>query len=510
MEALNQHVAGLDDSTLARHADEEETEVQISVTDRTGYPKPHTRHRLVYWAVNASVEESYYWTLEALRTDYGFNEFHKITDIFAASEHSAFFGVSEQRLSLQQEKVATYLRGISEMLKSLFQIVRELRIIDERLSYYDYTYAQDKDNSYSAEIALKGIWADQVEGGVKNAASVYGLSQTVGFTVLPDLFFRMRIPDKGLNEYVDKPEFNAKAQELYTRIDETVEKLEGFNEKVKEVLKRKLSQYYTWKTRTYRELYFRKRFTMKYLKQHYETIRLYMGWIRPYLKNIRRLQLAEKLRSERSVDLVSAFEQTLIEVEFLAKKSATQRGPTGQPPSRLRQLKTYFPVMIVSFKFRTEPQLSYIGEGYQRGPVHTGMLDMVIRGYMWTQQHIENYKLMRQEEDMDLLRAIDQSVNEALTALGSELYEYLGLLEEPKPAAAESRKGSPLFDEFKAVWRGMKELFGAFSPGELNIFKPHEDAVGLQSELEAARGELRYVQYQVYKNFKKAHDMLQW
>ena len=57
----------------------------------------------------------------------------------------------------------------------------------------------------------------------------------------------------------------------------------------------------------------------------------------------------------------------------------------------------------------------------------------------------------------------------------------------------------------------MKEMFGALSPGSLNFLKTSsEDEVSLQEEVEAAGTELTYIQYQVYKNYKKAHDMLQW
>src|SRR3989338_6821164 len=112
------------------------------------------------------------------------------------------------------------------MIKALFQIVREIRIIDERLAYYIDTY-EGRPNAMSSEITLKGVWIDQVEGGVKNAASVYGLAQSVGFSILPDLFFRIRIKD------VDK-------------LDNQVDALE-FNEKVKEVIRRKLRQFYEWK-----------------------------------------------------------------------------------------------------------------------------------------------------------------------------------------------------------------------------------------------------------------------
>ena len=177
-------------------------------------------------------------------------------------------------------------------------MVRELRIIDERLQYY-YDSDGDKqgmhETALSSEIVLKGLWVDQVEGGSKNPGSIYGLSQTMGFTILPDLFFRIKIKNlKNLEEEVN----NLK-----------------FNEKVKEVLKRKLRQYYEWKKRTKKELEVRRDFEIKYFKQHYDTIRLYMSWVTPYLRNVRRLQLYEK-NMERA-EIINAFESQIIELETL-------------------------------------------------------------------------------------------------------------------------------------------------------------------------------------------------
>ena len=41
--------------------------------------------------------------------------------------------------------------------------------------------------------------------------------------------------------------------------------------------------------KTYKELQVRKNFNLGYLRQHYSVIRLYLNWLRPYLKNIQRL-----------------------------------------------------------------------------------------------------------------------------------------------------------------------------------------------------------------------------
>ena len=50
---------------------------------------PHNR-RIEYESYNASIEEAYFWFLNYLKSDLGFARIDKITDLFSASEHSAF------------------------------------------------------------------------------------------------------------------------------------------------------------------------------------------------------------------------------------------------------------------------------------------------------------------------------------------------------------------------------------------------------------------------------------
>ncbi|MCX8147434.1 MAG: hypothetical protein N3D84_03130, partial [Candidatus Woesearchaeota archaeon] len=165
---------------------------------KTGWPKPIHRYRLVYEVYNQSVEELYFWTIDNLKEEHGFTHFEKITDVFAASEHSAFSGVAMQRLGLYQDKVSQFLATIGKMIKDLFQLVRELRIIDERLELYNKSYEGDE----AAEISLKGYWIDLVEGGAKNPASVYGMARELGFVTLPDLFFAAPpMPSENVDSY---------------------------------------------------------------------------------------------------------------------------------------------------------------------------------------------------------------------------------------------------------------------------------------------------------------------
>jgi hypothetical protein len=484
----------------------EEAELHSGVREDTGFPEPSYFYRLVVEAINLPIEEAYFWTIDELRFGWSYNNFVKITDINAASEGSSFFGVAEQRLGMQQDKAAQYLRGISEMLKALFQIVREIRIIDERLGYYTHTFSRKNDEeSVGSEITLKGVWVDQVEGGVKNAASVYGLSQTVGFTVLPDLFFRVRADDIGMDR-VTAENFDSLTHKTSESTDQRVRQLDGFNEKVKEVLGRKLTQYYMWKLRTFRELKIRRQFTLKYLRQHYDTIKLYMGWIKPYLRNIQRLQMAEKLARSDMSDLITPFEGALVEIEVLAYKHVKGH--------------EYHPCVLVHLYYRTRPALSYVQEGYQRGPMHTGKFDLILRGYVWNDRQIKNYTRMKEEEDMNLLSTVNEDVKASMESLGDELKQYLkeGGEKFPEEEKHEQPKESEVkatamgaLEPFTAIFGGIKEISTALIPASKGKKKRSKsNPIKADLEMREVQRELKQAIFQTYKNYKKMHGMMTW
>ena len=460
--------------------DEEYEELEYSVFSRTGFPAPFNKYRLYWTTTNAAIEEPYYFVLDHLKQTWGFHKFDKIIDLTGASEQSVLFGINQQRLGLQQEKVSQFLATTGKMIKELFQLVREIRILDERLSYYKKIYS-NKSGAKSADITLKGIWIDLVEGGSKNPSSVYGMATQLGFMTLPDLFF---------DTFVLKSE----------DVDKAVDKLE-FNRKVKEVLRRKLMTYVTWREHTYKELQVRRTFTIKYLRQHYNSIKMYIEWIKPYLRNIKRMQLNDKLMNK--ADLVSAFESTAIEVEFLAIKVGDKGGKVGN----------YFPCVLATFEYSTQPSFSYHGEGYQRAPIHVGEVKIKLRSYAWTEEDIENYKKYRNEEAFDVLTSIDSSLKSAMDALGNELKKYVeeheGTIPENKAGASPNKVNSSegILDPFISVFKGFGEMFGSLSPvslpqgGSKTKTDPYKDKANKNAAGAVAAG----VIWQTYKNFKKAH-----
>lgn len=435
----------------------------------TGYPKPLKRLRLVFESYNASIEETYFWVLNHIKQDQAYYHVHKITDTLTASENSSIFGVQVQRLNIQQDKAGQYMGTIANMVKNLFQIVREIRIIKERLAHYHGSLRGNK----SSDIALKGYWVDLVEGGGKNPASIYGLASQLGFATLPDLFFDVMVK-KGDD------------------VNEMIEKRAGdFNRKVQEVLRRKLQQFVTWRDETQKELETRHKFTLRYLRQHWNTIRMYMSWVKPMLRNVARLQTNEKYRD--SEELLTSMEGAVMEIEFLAQKN---------------NIQGYYPVILAHFLYRVRPAMNFNNE-YQRGPIHVGRVTVTLRAYAWSQKEIDKYLKLRNDEDFELLGMVDSSVQDAMEALGDELRKYLeeaeedmGLLKK-KEAPVEKPKGPGMLDPFMALFGGFKGAAAMFV-SDKNVKKKPSGNRGPAGG--AAKGSM----WQTYKNYKKAHQMLSW
>ena len=496
---ISRIISSMEEKDLKKQADVEVAEITKEHFEETTYPKPLIKYRFVYEDENFGVEEIYFWVLRYLQRNTDFTHVDKIVDTYAASESSAHFGMMQTRISAQQNQASQYLKGISDMIKALFQIVREIRILDERVQYYKDTFEENK-NKDSSEIVLKGLWVDQVEGGSKNPSSVYGLANTVGFAILPDLFFRINLKE---------------AQD----VDEKVDRLQ-FNEKIKEVLKRKLRQYYEWKIRTFKELEVRKKFTIKYLRQHYDTIQLYISWIKPYIRNVNRLQAKEGLYNV--ADLITSFEGAVSEIEVIIRK---KKNPGS----------TFNSVILANLFYVVNPKLEYHTQEYQyKGPVHVGKVELNLRAYSWTDDQIKKYKQYKEAENMQILCSIDASIKEAIDSLGDELKNYLmdagerfDKEEEPKKeekkgffanlfstGQPDSKKNSQnmvgsAIDPFISIFKGFFEIFQSFGLS-LPDMKKKDDPYLTSKEMKEAGGLSKDGAFMVFHYYKKAHKLTAW
>ncbi len=435
------------------------------------FPAPLLKHRISYQVPDLSIEEPYFWVLDTLRMFFPIVD--KLEDSFSASENSAFFGVTQQRLGIQQDKVGQYLATIGKMVKELFQMIRELRILDERLAYYRKSKAEVskpiEQRRKKDEITLKGIFIDLVQGGGKSPASVYGMARELEFVTLPDLFF-------------DTPPLRENELETY------VDNLKGFNDAVLRVLKRHLNHFSMWKQRTHQEHETRKEFMLNYLNQHYEIIQMYITWIKPYLKTAQRLSM--KGKHQDSADLVSSFEGAMMDVEFLGYNPGSQT------------------CVLVTFNYRTRPHMKFVQEGYQRGPVHVGKMDMEIRLYDWNYEQVMSYKKLKEKEVFALIGDISGSIQESMDALGGDLKKYL---DQAKKAAAEDKGEEKKTPKSKTNQSIFRKMFGDFLPPEKKGAAAASSAKAYQPKKQGNALKFHgFVAFQVYHTFKKAHRMITW
>ena len=323
---------------------------------------------------------------------------------------------------------------------------------------------------------MKGLFVDLVQGGGKSAASVYGMARELEFITLPDLFF-------------DAPPFKNDT-ELNHHIDSLAE---NFNKNVRRVLQRHLGQYMEWKKRTHQEHENRKIFQLKYLQQHFDIIKMYLTWVKPYLRHARALTMKEK--SLTSAELVSAFEGSLLDIEILARK------PMGKAHS----------CVLVTFNYRTRAELKVQQEGYVRGPVHIGRMVVTFRAYAWSDEELQNYKALKQKELFELLGDVSTSVQQAMESLGDELFRYL---EEAKGDAVIQKKEEKK-EEMKKSFA--EKFFGDFyTPKNAKAAKgpSRKEAEKTAADIRDAKGKAVnpavFHAFNAYHLFKKAHRMAAW
>ena len=470
-------------------SDHEWVEVAKDQLVMTDFPKSITRYYMGIESFHQSIEPYYFWCVNFLG-DIGFPVIDKISDIFTAAEHSSFYGAAGQRLGLAQDKVSQYLATIGKMIKDLFQLVRELRWIDERLEVYREAIGEDKEGKplkdesgnkigpqMGAENALKGMWVDLVDGvvgGQRTGSNLFVMAQQLQFTALPDLFFRVHPQEvKEVDKLVD-----AQAGE--------------FNIPLRNLLKRKLVQYIAWKNETYKEMIARRRFTLDYLRQHYHVIKMYIHWVKPYIKHIERLSGEEDLL--KNPRLIAAFESSLIEIELLARHR-----PVGS--------KQNYACVLLTFEYHTKPSMQYQGDaGYHRGPIHVGSTRITWRSYAWDDAKIRNYIAMRTREDMEILASVDKSLKSAMETLGEDFFKYIEEAEsakEEKPPEKEKVELKGILEPFTSLGKGMMEVFGAFVP---ELPKKKGQAEKEEPDIAAAR-RMCWIHYNI---FKKAHGLLAW
>ncbi|MDD5182490.1 MAG: hypothetical protein PHC66_04995 [Candidatus Nanoarchaeia archaeon] len=437
-----------------------------------------------------SVEPKYFWVIDFLRVmQY---KIEKHWEKMGASVVSQFFGEMSTRRQFLERRGMEIMATINTVVKTIINLLYDLRELDRRLQTYDQLKAEDPKDVESAEYSLKRVWMDEVDVR-KGGASINNMAQ------------------KGLEFITMRDAF------MIAKTAKNVDELE-LNDRVKRILKMRLDEYEKWKTESNSELHMRRRVEKAYLKSEVDSLKLYSQWARPYLKAAQQLQFEDI--DIKDQDLIQAFDQNFLEIkvrgynEMRLKDLFEKRGIPRKitPPATWTEEKkkayldeqlgpAIYDVAEVTFRYRTKPAL--VSQSQQGGGAyrHLGKLNIVFESYLLTK---EDYELLERQEQGEAMDFIEGMTKESLDAMRVDIDRYLNEEDEKEEGkAAEAKKpGKPIIDEFFGMFGG-----GGGGKGLLAGFNLFNKAKYAQTLL-TARKKVADRAFNVYDIFKKSQGLL--
>ena len=444
-------------------------------------PKPVAQHKLVYDSLSEQLEPVYFWILDFMNGMFG-GKVEKLIDNFASSAGSGHFGEMGIRKSQMQQQATQLLTTMNTILKSVIQVLYDLKEFQIRLMHYDNAKSTNLNKKESAMLALKQLWMDKVDMVQRGAGSINQLSAgNLQFVTLRDAFLKVKTADE-----VDK-------------ID--------LNDRVKRLLKPRIQEFLAWRKMSEREL--RKRFEIEkiYLKSQVDSLKLQARWAKPYLKAAEQLETGGDLGSNSA--LVSAFNVLMLELTLMGKsgvdvESAVIAKDLPRDFKKIKKIRNYNAIILVDFKFRGVPSKS--GQHYTFG----GRSDVEFKAYTLNDEEIELLKDKLDDSDLNSsLKLIQGMTEDSLEQLKVDLDEFLGDEEEKKKEkkAPETNPFSALFGFLKFSPKSKKKIS---KEDKIKILKEK----GIKSDNYAEQYLRNFAEadainrcYTVFDIYKKAHGM---
>jgi len=382
--------------------------------------KPLSEHFLVYDSSSETLEPVYFFILD-LMNDFGLKT-EKLIDNFTSSPGSGHFAELGQRATIMQQQGTKILADVNNVLKSVLNIIYDLKEFKIRLDQYDGLKTDKKE---AALLALKQIWMDKVDINKGNSSIKAMALGQAGFQTLIDAF-------------------------LFVKDVKDVDKAD-LNDRVKRILRARILEFNAWLEESEKEL--RKRYEIErtYLKTQVNSLKLYSRWAKPYLKAAKDLEMKE---IGREPALVKAFNTIILELTLLGKKKidVKEEAISGNLPKEFERLKTkdYYSCVLVNFRFRGIPQKISQQPHYTFG----GRAEISFKAYVLNEDELKKLDETLEESDVnDVLRLIEGATGESLEQLQKEIEFFL---EEPdkEEVQGKQRDGS---NPFKALIGGYKE-----------------------------------------------------
>jgi len=363
--------------------------------------KPLAKHTLVYESSSETLEPVYFFILD-LMNDFGLSP-QKYVDSFSSTPGSGHFAELGQRATIMQQQGTKILGDINTVLRSVLNIIYDLKEFRIRLQAYDDLKSGDKKEG--ALLSLKQIWMDKVDI-TKGASSIKGMAMgQAGFQTLMDAFLSVK----------DEKEAN--------KID--------LNDRIKRILIPRIMEFNIWIEQSEKEL--RKRYEIErvYLGSQVNSLKLYSRWAKPYLRVAQQLEMKE---GGREPALVKTFNTILLELTLLGKSKIKieESALAGKLPAEFQKLKTkrdYFNCILVDFRFRGIPQKISQQAHYAFG----GKAEVSFIAYALNSDELEKLDKELEKSDVeDVLRLIEGATTQSLEQLQEEINFFLEERKEEK------------------------------------------------------------------------------
>src|SRR3989338_7084251 len=187
---------------------------------------PESEHVLGYDSISETLEPIYFFILD-LMGNYGLSV-EKFVDNFTSAPGSGHFSELGQRATIMQEQGSKTLATINTILRSVLNLIYDLKDFKMRLKHYDGLNSKDTLIQEASTLGLKQIWMDKVDIAKGNSSiKAMGLGQA-GFVTLIDAF-------------------------LVAKSEKDIDKID-LNDRVKRILKPRIQEFNIWIKESEREL----------------------------------------------------------------------------------------------------------------------------------------------------------------------------------------------------------------------------------------------------------------
>ena len=407
--------------------------------------KPTEKHVLTYDSSSETLEPIYFWVLDFLNDRY--DSVEKLVDSFSSSPGSGHFSELMGKATRMQEEGMKIMQTVGVLIKSLVNIVYDLRQFELRFKDYDAARSKDEDKAKAGIIALKQIWLDSVDIKRGNTSVKAMTFSQAAFVTLIDAF-------------------------LIAENSKDVEKMD-LNERVKRILIQRIHEFNQWRDLSEKELRKRYEIERSWLKSQVNALQLYSRWAKPYLKAAEELSM----NTGKNAALVKAFNTIHMQLTILAKSKINieEEAFSRNIPEDFKNLKIkrdYFACVLVNFEFRGIPQKA--GQHYVFG----GRADVTFQGYCLNEDEVLMLEERLKETDIsDALRLVEGATEESLNQLKEDI-EYFLKDESERQLEIEEKKISEDINPFAALFGlGKKSVKKPKPTGALNSGSPEKQKI---------------------------------